>query len=218
MYKVNLSEGIAYHSQKNNEFIPFASCGPTSAIMSLKAAKIPFYAPVVMQPEDYLTANLTDKEAWELFEKDFPGAVKHRLWPNNISHMLQWGINKMVGRKVDVFKKSGSLREMIWHLVNRRPLIVSGRFTKSGHFVSVVGFESYQPIGSIRRISDVKLADVEYIIVDDPYGKYPYTDKKPSGNDTHFTLQEFNGLTNASGIENKKWLHIFSNFDWRMEL
>ena len=216
MMKVNLSLNSQYHTQKNNEFIPFAACGPTSAIMSLKAAKIYYYSPKVMQEEDYLTANLNGIDAWRKFEHEFSELVRAKLWPNNVSRMLQWGITRIVGRQVDTFKTNGTLREMIWHLYNRRPLIMSGSFTKSGHFVSVVGFESLQHIQDIRGISSIDLSLIESVIVDDPYGKYPYVDKKPNGNNTGFSLDKFNELTNTSNQDGRKWLHIISDKLWEM--
>lgn len=53
--EIQLSRDTDYHSQVNNKVIPMEACNTTSAIMWLKTARIEFWHPKILQPEDYLT-------------------------------------------------------------------------------------------------------------------------------------------------------------------
>jgi hypothetical protein len=210
MFEINLSKDSDYCTQINNRLIPYESCNTTAAIMALDAARIDYPRRDGIQPEDDLTALLLTDEAWHRFDNVYPWGRKNGLKPQNISPMLAWGINKFVGKQVDAFVKSATLQHMIWHLLNGRPLIMSGSFTKSGHFVAVMGFRTRQHREYIMSATGVDLCRIEYIIVDDPYGNYHTGYKDHRGNNVQFNLQDFNRLTNESNRDGHKWMHIIS--------
>jgi hypothetical protein len=210
VFEINLSRDSDYHTQINNKLIPFASCNTTAAVMALKAAGIMFDYPVGMQPEDYFTQLMLGDEAKKLMRELYPMAESRGMIPQNFSGCLVWGINKIVGRKVDRFTMQGSLQQMIWEINQGHPIIMSGRFTKSGHFVCLVGFRTLQHKSDFKAQESVDINAVDYVIVDDPYGNW-YTDyKNHKGNNIKFDLQKYHDLTNAPNIDRHKWLHIIS--------
>ncbi len=208
MLKINLSIDSEYHSQINNKFIPYEACNTTAAIMWLKTAGVDFWHPKIMQPEDYLTAILNGKHAWHLFKDQFPDMYDLGFRPQNLSKMLEWGINIMVGREVDKFITDGSLSLLIWELIRGRPVIMSGQFTQSGHFVCVVGCTSKQNREEIEMLEDVDPKAIEEIFVDDPVGDYHTKYRSSKGNNVRFKIKEFDLVTNLPN--GKKWMHLMN--------
>ncbi len=208
MFKINLSIDDDYHQQINNKFIPFEACNTTAAIMWLKAGGVDFWYPKMMQPEDYLTAILNGKDAWRIFRQEKPDMYDMGFRPQNISRMLMWGINMMLGRDIDHFIENGSMALIVWELISKRPIIVSGQFTKSGHFVTVVGCVSSQNKSDIEFLEDVNKDDIEEIIVDDPYGNYHSDYNNNHGNNISFKRDEFDDITNLP--KGAKWMHMMN--------
>lgn len=213
MLLVNLSRDNDYHTQRNNRFIPMTSCNTTSAIMALKASRIRFDSPRGVQPEDHLTKLLLSNESHAIMRDKYPWAIRNGYPPNQVHGMLAWGVNRLVGRKVDQFKTDGTLQEIVWHLFKRRALIVNGRFTRYGHMVCVIGFQSTQADWDIESQDDINLSQVIAITVDDPYGNYHQQYKDFSGNNIDFVLDEFHDLTRTYNADGSKWLHVFDGGD-----
>lgn len=208
MFKINLSKDDDYHQQINNRFIPLEACNTTAAIMWLKAGGVQFWYPKMMQPEDYLTAILNGKDAWRLFKRERLDMYELGFRPQNVSKMLEWGINIMLGRAIDKFIETGSLALLVWELISKRPVIVSGQFTSSGHFVTVVGCVSSQNKKDIEFLEDVDPGAIEEIIVDDPYGNYHSGYKNRQGNNVSFGRDEFDNVTNLP--KGAKWMHLMN--------
>ena len=176
--------------------------------MALKAAGIRIDCPDDIQPEDQMTAVLNTPAAWDLFRAKYAWAIRAGFMPQNVSGMLAWGINQFTGRNVDHFTTQGTLQQMCWLLMHDKPLIMSGKFTESGHFVAVMGFVSKQDKSEIQKMTDIDLNRITAVIVDDPYGNYYSRYKDHRGNDIHFALDLFHELTNASNVDGGKWMHI----------
>lgn len=210
MFEINLSRDSDYCTQINNKKLPYESCNTTAAIMALDASGITYPRRDGVQPEDDLTELLLTSEAWRVFRLNHSAARNAGLKPQNVSPMLAWGINKFVGHKVDNFIINGTLQQMIWLLLNGKALIMSGSFTKSGHFVTVVGFASKQHRENINNALAVDICKIDAIIVDDPYGNYYTGYGDYHGNDVRFSLQDFNHVTNESNRDGHKWMHIIS--------
>jgi hypothetical protein len=208
MFTINLSKDSDYCTQINNKLIPFQSCNTTSAIMALDAAGVRYPITAGEQPEDSFTRRLQQPDAWVRFREKYPWAVKAGLIPQNVSGMLAWGINQFVGRAVDYFTINGTLQKMCWILMQGRPLIMSGKFTDSGHFVAVVGFATKQNREEIQSATSIDLSRIVAIIVDDPYGNYYTRYQDHRGNNIHFELDVFHDLTNVSNADGNKWMHI----------
>ncbi len=211
MWQVNLSKDFDYHTQINNRIIPFQSCGPTSAIMALLARGISFEydAEKYPDPADALTMLLLSEKARTFMHEQFPWAEGAGLIPQNLSVCLKWGIDRFVGKTVDHFTTRGTLQDIIWHLCHGRPLIMSGSFTASGHFLTVMGFETLQHQYDLLTIDDIDMDAIVNLVIDDPYGDYHTGYDSKRGNDIAFTVEEFHALTNQP-IDGLKWTHVIS--------
>jgi hypothetical protein len=214
VFSLNLSKNSAYHTQRNNEFVPISSCNVTAAVMALKAAGVHFSFPSMMQPEDYLYTMLDSPSAYDVMRKKYPWAVRDGYPPNQVHGMLKWGINRLVGKPVDKFVTGGSLKDMLWYSLCEMPLIMNGRFTAGGHMLTVVGFRSLQDRYLIKRQRDIDLGQVDAVIVDDPYGNYHTGYEDAKGNDIWFPLWQFHSLTNSYNADGAKWMHIINRNGW----
>jgi len=206
MFTVNLSKDNDYSTQLGNLLIPYDACNVTAGIMWLLAGKVVWWFPQAMKPQDYLTAILLGDDAWKRFVTNEREKYKAGLLPQNVSSMLAWGINRMVGFEIDWFIQNGTLQQMIWFLYKGSPLIMSGPFTKAGHFVCVVGFTSLQHEGDWHSEKDINMDLVDIIWVDDPYGNYHTGYKDRNGNNVGFNLADFDKLTNIPN--GQKWMHV----------
>lgn len=198
-----------YHTQRNNAIDPSGTCQTTAAVMALRASAIAFTYPAGIQPEDHLSAILDGKEAREKVRTEY-SVMKNRP-PREIHAMLSWAINeRFVRRKVTVFSNRVTVEELLFRLAVRQAAsLVSGRFTKSGHVVTLVGFETDQEdIAPELGPGQIRLSEVRRLIVDDPWGKFSTGYRDPDGNDVSFSLEEFNHLTREYEI-NRKWAHLF---------
>jgi len=213
MYKLNLTKGMDYHTQINNEKIPFASCNTTSFVMALKGARIPYPWPDGLQEEDFLTDWMHRKEAWSFLNTLYPNAAASGMIPQNYSDCLAWGINELFGRTVDHFTREGTLQQMIWEVSRGHPIVMSGPFTESGHFICLVGFETLQNKEDLQTMMSVAVDAVQTVIIDDPYGDYHTSYRSHKGNDIMFGLEEYNQLTNRPR-DGCKWLHIIKDEEY----
>ena len=206
---INLSKDSDYHTQRNNKFYPHSSCNTTSAIMMLKAAGTYFDFPAGMQEEDYLTNILESKEAYDVMRARYPWAIRDGYRPAEVHMMLEWGITKLVGRQVTKFTTNISIRELLYKILQGQPSLITGKFTKYGHIVCLVGFETLQRKEEFISVEDIKYDQLKNIIIDDPYGNYHtgYSDHR--GNNTTLTFEEFNAITKTYNMEDSKWAHIF---------
>ena len=199
-----------YHTQRNNERDPAETCQVTAAVMALRATGIPFASPAEMQPEDYLSVILDGREAREKLDRDYP-VLAHRE-PREVHAILSWAINeRFVRRKVTVFTTLATIQELLYRVARHHAAsLVSGQFTKAGHIVTLVGFESDQEdLATASAPDGVDLAAVRRVIIDDPYGNNHSLYRDPDGNDVGYTLDEFNNLTREYGELGHKWAHLF---------
>lgn len=208
MFTFNISKDDDYHSQRNNNFVPIDSCQTTSAIMALKASGIDFDYPKDMQPEDYLTSITDSKEAHDFMRENAPWAIKQGIPPAQVHIVLEWAINKLVGRTVDKFTTTAKIEDLLFNILDNKASLISGRFTDYGHVVCLVGFETTQEnINEVTRSEDINLWKVKNFIIDDPYGN-PLTEYKDyHGNNIKLTYRQFNNYTRQYN-KNKKWAHI----------
>jgi len=169
---LNVSEGKANYSQRNNEVRPLSSCNTTSLTMATSYIAAlwdifinsPIYKKYAeyQQPEDRLQKALLD---WGLN-------------PENHYDLMK-GYNRFMGKDIDFFSVMVPFRELVDELLSGKPWVGSGTFpgfpnpVKSplGHIICIVGLvyedDPYSPTG---------------IIVDDPYGD-TMNNWQGSGND-----------------------------------
>ena len=169
---LNVSEGKANYSQRNNEVRPLSSCNTTSLTMATSYIAAlwdifinsPIYKKYAeyQQPEDRLQKALLD---WGLN-------------PENHYDLMK-GYNRFMGKDIDFFSVMVPFRELVDELLSGKPWVGSGTFpgfpnpVKSplGHIICIVGLayedDPYSPAG---------------VIVDDPYGD-TMNNWQGSGND-----------------------------------
>ena len=204
MKEINLSAGKEYLTQRNNKISPMSTCNVTAAIMALEASDIPFGDSMKWaQEEDALADLLLSDESYEIMKRKYPWAIRDGYMPYEVHGMLEWGINEFVGQKVDTFSTNVSIMDILLNIKdNRCAPLVSGKFTKFGHIVAVVGYIENAPFKTLH--------DIEYIIIDDPYGDY-WTDYEiRNGDNVQMTVQQFNRIVKSSDNLGAKWAHILN--------
>ena len=192
---VNRSEGIAYHSQRNNLVVPLASCNTTSIVMALLQAghTLP---PHDGQPEDALSRHLQTQEAFAKQRELAPWSVKDYP-PQEVHVVLEWGTNSWMGAEVDAFTDGMVKQGLHLGLQNGCGFALSGKFPRRngsvlGHIVSLAGYVEH---GGVV---------VEWII-DDPYGDWhtDYTDHH--GNNVFLTDADFDAIFRKG---HTYWAHV----------
>jgi hypothetical protein len=208
MRTINVSRPKDYYTQINNKKFPLASCNTTSMVEALVVSEIDFPYPDNKQPEDYFTEIMETEELYKMRDRYGKWAKNYR--PAEIHMLLSWATNKkLVGRNVTRFSTEYPLQLLLFDIACRkRPVVMSGSFTSSGHIVVLVGFTTLQEeVDVVSEPKKIRLGSVKEFIVDDPYGNW-YTDYSDHhGNDIRFSFPDFNRLTNRSGDMDHKWAH-----------
>jgi hypothetical protein len=208
MKRINISKPNQYYSQINNTHYPHSACNVTSLTESLDITDQLFDYPKDIQPEDFLMNYLRSDESYKLMDEKFPWARKNGYEPNEVHGMLQWAVNKLVGKDVDEFSTEWTLKRLLFEVLNFNPVSVSGWFTDYGHIVVLVGFETEQQnIFEIKYEEELDINKVKKIIIDDPYGDYFTEYESIHGNDIKFEKENFIKLVERkSGI----WGHLIT--------
>jgi len=207
MIRINVSEDKSYYSQRNNKIKPGSACNVTSATSWLVCnGEIPFY-PKEVQLEDFLMATLNGKQGYnKMFQ--VASTLYPDYAPNEVHSCLQWAINEVAEKTIDVFRTEVSLEHFIYSLVKGKAVIVSGIFNGLHHIVNLVGFESTQEnIMQASHPRDIDISKVKKFIIDDPWGKAEsgYTDH--NGNDVEMSYSSFVNTIKPIG-ELLKWGHL----------
>ncbi len=217
METINISRDDDYHSQLNNKKHPLSTCNTTSMVNALKASGIKFACPLGLQPEDHLSALLETDEARERMKRLYPWAVNAEapIPARQIHGMLAWAVNeKLVKAPVVTFSTSVNVQEIFHNILRGIASVVTGRFTRQGHLVTVVGFITSQDSVRLSRCpTDIVTDLINGVIVDDPYGDYHSGYESPRGNDIMFDYAEFNWLTRIYIDPGRKWAHLFRRTD-----
>ena len=183
-----------YYSQRNNEIKPGATCKPTSTIECIDIAGWELPIGNYAQPEDNLSEYI-DVEMGK-------GPSGHEDWENiKIAindHFLE-NTKPIIGPRWD-----WNLEDVFWGIVNGNPFASSTWLTKSGHIVSIVGFETTQE--EITEISDLDINAIIYIIVDDPYGNRTSGQyiKGLSGWNNYYSMKAWTTVWRRTGIQVRK--------------
>lgn len=124
--------GVVYHSQRDNLEHPSGTCNVTSLAMVLEARGVrPKHADA--QLEDELFERLLTPEGKA---KAKAIGVTSNPWTN--PRMLQWLVEQ-VGH-TDAFAETHTWADVWAHVEGRGiPVVISGRFTSSGHIVVILG-------------------------------------------------------------------------------
>lgn len=219
MVKLNLSEGKDYYSQRNNLLDPHASCAPTSMIMALTYSGYILPDCGKRQPEDVFMEYLrTDRLVQKWYAAAFPQQFALGIPANEFPPAREYGLNAWMGRAVNRFSWGATIQEIVYSLIKKKAVVVSGEFPyvtadgrKKGisHVVCVVGFESAQD--NVLRVPNATIIQPDLLstmIIDDPYGDYRNGYKEKRGNDIPVPMKDFIRMTKELDSRNKKWAHF----------
>jgi hypothetical protein len=187
---INVSDGKANYSQRNNKIKPLESCNVTSMCMALDYLGYSFPKGEYEQPEDNLRAFIKD----------------NGKNPEN-HYQLSEFTNKWMGREVTRFNTVRKISDILTEILEGRPVVISGTFpgfpTKKpkplGHIVCMVGAE--WPGKSW-------IGPPDSVIWDDPYGN-TIDDWKGSGDDIRLDYKKFIDWIKPVGDGSVKWGHFF---------
>ena len=215
MIDIDVSTGKPYHTQINNKKLPMSACNTTSSVMFLIDNDVELPDVGDEQEEDVLTGITESPEAYEAMRRLAPWAFRPfrtgepTYPPAQVHVMLDWAMERWIGRKVSIFREDVSLEELALELVRGRTMVINGRFTAGGHMVELVGLRSSQDDLKLARWpGDVDLRAIEWWRIDDPYGNYHTRYEDPRGNGVTIPREQFNDLTNDYG-KNRKWAHLY---------
>jgi len=220
---INLSEGKANYSQRNNKVRPMATCNTTSMIMGLiySGIKLPII-PNGIQPEDALTKFLLEDQRVDDYYKKMhlaeyqkyisSGKNPNKSYPPNELHVvLAYGTNLWVGQQVVTFSFNATINQILFSLVKGKAVVQSGFWSGLNHITCIVGFETDQEnIKEVKTPNDIDLSKVKNIIMDDPFGDYKTGYKVQLGNDIIVPYKDYMSFTKPLGLLNK-WAHFISN-------
>ena len=173
---INNSINKTIHTQRNNKIRPYSACNVTSFINALNCCNIEFYYPDDMQPEDYFMQLMNTEDSWERLYEIYGRNVGANPW--NFSEILVEVCNEVLVKDQVCEIKYATIEQIKEHLDNKDVLTTSGAFTRSGHFVCVVGYEAIR--GKIKNF-----------IIDDPYGNYHKQYKDFNGDNIKMPIKDF---------------------------
>ncbi len=163
-----------YHSQRNNMRNPGGACGPTSVINALQNLHIDIpFKRGKEQLEDLFYEHLHTPDFYDWFFREVCPTCKAsgQGHPRNFTVALEKGINDLLPGIAD--RRERTLQDVILSIEQERAIhVIGGKFTGSGHFVSLVGLE-YADDGQLLNF-----------IVDDSWGDY-MAGYRPNSNGVH---------------------------------
>ena len=150
---------VPYYSQRDNEHNPNGTCNVTCLAMALSfrgVTEVPNSSCQEGQNEqleDQLFDLINGPEGQAEFNKSFQWAAQQNINPWNVHGMLEWAAHYC--GKPFKFSSQVSRDKILEYLEETGPMILTGRFTGSGHIVLAVGF-----------------TNEDDLIVHDPYGDW----------------------------------------------
>ena len=194
----NPSRDDDFYQQRNNKRYPFSSCFTTSDVNMLMTAgykdELLAKVPKGMQPEDWITDLFSKKEVDEQSRRLGINIDEDRFWYS----MHEFVLNKYVfDGQIKVYAAyNQTIQQIVFKIIQRKPPVVGGKFTHSGHMVNACGIQTRQL--DIMHITAYQYIDVRALIgidIDDPYGN-PLTNYEDwRGNDVFIPIAEFNDWT-----------------------
>lgn len=191
----NPSRKDDFYQQRNNRRYPLSSCFATSDVNMLMTAgykqlllsKVPFK----MQPEDWITELFEKPEVDDKSRSLGIDPNEDRFWYS----MHEFVLNKYVfdGQEKVYAAYNQTIQQIVFKIIQRKPPVVGGKFTNSGHMVNACGICTYQlDIMHITSYEYIDTSSILSIIIDDPYGN-PLTKYKDwRGNDIEIPINAFN--------------------------
>lgn len=225
MITLDLSENVGWTNQRDNKYKPNDACRPSSFIHSAKILKIKMPVVEGEQEEDTFFKYLDTEGVHDLYKKLYPTVEETGLPVNEYAPMCTLAFNNWIGTpNLAVCKFSSTISNMIFEIVvKHKPVIfsglwpytsvVSGKDMEISHVATLVGIV-YKNI-DLKHVASpdkIKHTDIEYMIVDDPYGDYKTRYKNKSGNNIEMPLQDFINISKTVKSPINKWAITFDGY------
>jgi hypothetical protein len=200
--------GTRYHTQRNNKLFPYSTCGTTVIAEYLSWLNIKYGKDFISDDDAVFEAlncpKMLDKAlAYIQQGEDYiKGLLKHRVdEPNtpldeskynylNQSMLMLCKVAEYLTNYTFDFKMNYRNEASIKQSIDDGfPVIIAGKFTESGHFVLIVGYD-----------------ENGNWIVDDPYGNWNSRYKDENGSRVSYTIEAVNSIVNLK--EDRKLLSI----------
>ena len=220
----NVSDNLINFSQRNNEYvdeitnkkIANSMCNVTSYCMAAtyNGFKLPKSSIKYLQEEDaFLEFIRTNRDVLNYYKNSIPEYCK--VWRNNekdnyppeqIHTVLCYAFNKWIKSDVAKFNQSTKIDDIILSIMDGLAVVLSGKFGKLNHIVTLVGFTASKDILNKKE----NLIDyIEEFIIDDPYGDFRGDYKTIKGNDIKMTKDDFISIFKPINDRNIKMAHLF---------
>lgn len=187
-----------YHTQINNKILPYVSCGTTCLAEYIswlnikwnknyicdddKVFEILNSQPIIDQANILIKKGIIDNSALD-YRLDNPNTIideSHYAHLNNFMELLAICGNYITNNEFSFQIKYQLPDEIKYAIDDDYPSLLGASFTKSGHFVLVVGYD-----------------DNDNLIVDDPYGNWNKSYSKETlgqGNHLPYNIKEIDKI------------------------
>jgi hypothetical protein len=218
MVEINVRNGGAYFSQRNNEVRPFGTCNDTSYVAGLSYRNVVFPPGQYSQPEDNLTTfMLNDPRVDAFYKAQYPSDYAKYIaankdpklsTPANEMHVvLAYGVNLWLGKQPGeacVYRTGVHTTDILFSLVRGKPVIQGGIWDSLHHITCTSGFATNQDnILQVKSAQEIDMSQLQYIIVEDPYGDFHTGYNSPNGKDIHLTPEEYKAIETNQGSDIK---------------
>ncbi len=221
----NIGKPQNYYNQRNNEIDPHNTCNTTNIIQGLElVGHTNFPNPQNVeysQPEDRLTLfTRTDDRVLQFYRDNYPDMYvkyinKERGYylPNEIHKINEFSTNLFMNSRVIKFTENLGIEDIIKEiLIKEKPVVMSVKFGKLHHIVTLVGvvttFESKS-----KNKEDLTFNDLYSFVYDDSYGYFDFTQenyvKNKRGNDCWVDVNTFIEVFKPINNAESKWGYTF---------
>lgn len=236
----NASDGFDNWSQRKNEYsftrndvkVDWTgTCNVTAYVNVLDILGYRLYSskyPEYTRFADKLAKHICESDACDAYYKkiaygcwkEWSIGKKGAYTPVEVHDVLRFGVSDFLGYNVSTFEANAPITKIQEEIIlNRRPVVTSGKFGNLHHVVSLVGFvyEKEQVLKYLdddvafkKEVIDAGIAPVA-VILDDPWGRtYDYENSKV-GNDVVIAWKKFILDIKPEGSTTVKYAHFFKS-------
>jgi len=190
-----------YWTQRKNSGSPLVECQVTSAANWLNAQGI------YPDTNGKRLPDFIDDLCQSDHARAMAAAERWSGNPRELHSVLKWAIDTAAGRELDDFQTQVPMRQIVFDVAHRKPVIVAGTFGPYQHVVCWSGLVTAQSdIEQTEEIAQVDLSLVVSARIADPFGNLHTDYRDAQGYGCLFTMAELTQILHAEG-SNLKWAH-----------
>ena len=174
---------VPYFSQRDNQYNPSGTCNVTSLAMALTGLGIKRRT-ATGQFEDELYEFLHTDVAAAAYKRSAPTLYEEGVPPQHVHAMLAWAAREYGATKTEA--TMCTIGGVAQEVSRGAPVLLSGRFTGSGHIVLAVGVTSGASL-----------------LVHDPWGDWNQAYKNRDGEYRIYTYEALHDVLNPTGRDDK---------------